>query len=360
MSNLVLVPCPLCNSVEGFNPVNITNLDLHIQKYGELYDGITKSKWQVCGTCGFVHQNPRPSVDDLNRFYLKSKYHTDEIPEAWQTPENYLGFARWYYDDKIIYALKESGLEQGAVFDVGFGMGGVLKLFANRGWQAHGVESDEKLFEYARRKLELDLIREGVLNSQTSVETKVDLIFSNHTFEHIADLHDAMLGLVKVLKPGGFVFTAIPTYYKNRSNLSLQWLNSSHYSIFTHNSLNQLFSYHGLEEVTHTYRGWHKEVDDLWHLARFTGRITDPKTFYEDPGKVRRYVNTINPARSIVYYPIYSNYAGRVQTYEKFKGQIKGYSKHHYLTMLAYYAKMLLTSPKLFVQRVRKKISEVL
>src|SRR5256714_15692404 len=107
MSNLVLVPCPLCNSVEGLNPVNITNLDLHIQKYGELYDGITKSKWQACGTCGFVHQNPRPSVGDLNRFYLKSKYHTDEIPGAWQTPENYLGLPRWDYEDKIIYAVQE-------------------------------------------------------------------------------------------------------------------------------------------------------------------------------------------------------------------------------------------------------------
>jgi SAM-dependent methyltransferase len=364
MSNLVLVPCPLCNGSRGFYPVKNTDLDLHIEKYGDLYSGMTKSNWQACGTCGFLHQNPRPTVESLNQFYLDSKYHTDEIPEAWQTPENYLEFARWYYEEKIDYALKESGLKQGAVFDVGFGLGGVLRLFANRGWRAYGVESDQNSFDYAKKKLELASIQEGVLHAGIDVDTKVDLVFSNHTLEHVANLHDAMIGLTRVLKPGGYVFTAIPTYYKNRSNLSLQWLNSSHYSMFTHNSLNQLFAYHGLEEVTHTYRGWHKEIDDLWHLARFTGKVIDPKAFYESPAEVCRYVNTINPARSIIHYPIYSNYARSVQTYERIKSGIRAGQSPYYVRMLEYYARMLVNSPKLFVvktaQRVRKKISEVL
>jgi len=225
---------------------------------------------------------------------------------------------------------------------VGFGQGGVLRLFADRGWQAYGVESDRTLLNYARNKLELGLIQEGILDSRTKVDAKVDLVFSNHTFEHIADLHEAMAGLRNVLKPGAYVFTAIPTYYKNRSQLSREWMNSSHYSMLTHNSLNQLFSYYGLEEVTHTYRGWHKEIDDLWHLARFTGNVKDPTTFYEDANEVRKYINTINPLRSIVLYPLYSNYHLRVQFYETIKQRGR---------MLRYYAKMLFTSPRRFIQK---------
>lgn len=342
MNRLALIPCPVCRSKKGFYQVNNTSKDLHIAKYGELYADTRKSEWQVCGNCGFVHQNPRPSVEDLNRFYLTSSYHPAEIPEAWQTPDNYLEFARWYYEDKIDFALKHSGLKQGAIFDVGFGHGGVLKLFANRGWQAYGVESDCTLFNFAKDKLGLGLIQEGILDSKTKFDTRVDLVFSNHTFEHIADLHDAMAGLQRVLKPGGYVFTAIPTYYKNRSRLSLEWMNSAHYSMFTHNSLNQLFSQYGLEEVTHTYRGWRKEIDDFWHLARFTGNDKDPTTFYEDANEVRKYINTINPLRSIVFYPLYSGYHHRVRFYEVIKQRMR---------MLRYYAKMLWTSPQQFVHK---------
>ncbi len=316
MSNTTLVPCPICNSLNNFYEVKNTDHDLHIGKYGDLYKGMAKSKWQVCVACGFVHQNPRPSAAALNQFYLDSKYHPATIPEYWQSPESYLAFAQWYYQEKIDYALKHSSLKYGNVFEVGFGQGGALKLF----------------------------------------EKGVDLVFSNHTFEHIADLHDAMIGIQKVLKPGGYVFTAVPTYYKNRSRLSLEWLNCGHYSMFTHKSLNHLFSQYGLEEVTHTYRGWRKEIDDLWHLARFTGRVTDPKVFHENPDKVRTYVNKINPINSIIWYPIYSNYASRVQAYESIKREIKRHPS-------IYYLKMLLGSPQVFVlkaaQRVKRKLSAV-
>jgi SAM-dependent methyltransferase len=359
MSKPVLVPCPICRSEEDFYIANNTDQDLHIRKYGELYAGIEKSQWRVCGNCGFVHQNPRPSVADLNRFYLNSQYHPPEIPEAWQAAENYLEFARWYYDEKIDYALKESGLQQGAVFDIGFGAGGVLKLFADRGWQAYGVESDHMLIDYAKNKLGLGLTKEGILDNRIEISARVDLVFSNHTFEHIADLHDAMIGLRKILKPGGYVFTAVPTYYRNRSRLSLEWMNSSHYSLLTHNSLNQLFSHYGLEEVTHTYRGWRKEIDDLWHVAKFTGTVAEPSTFYEDPRHVRRYVNKINPLRSLICYPVYSDYARRVQIYEAIKRRVTRQPEAHYPRMLWYYTGMLLTSPGQLIRkaahRLRKK-----
>jgi SAM-dependent methyltransferase len=350
MSKLVFLPCPLCKSTDESLTVNNTDQDVHLKKYGELYEGIAKSEWRTCGNCGFVHQNPRPSTDDLNSFYLDSKYHPSDIPDYWQIPENYIQFAAWYYTEKMDYALHHSGLRQGSVFDIGFGQGGVLKLFADRGWQAFGVESDKLFLDYARNQLGLDLIQEGILNAQTEIEKQVDLVFSNHTFEHVADLHDAMSGLQRVLKPGGYVFTAIPTYYKNRSRTSLEWLNSAHYSMFTHNSLNQLFSYYGFEEVAHTYRGWRKEVDDLWHVARFTGRVTDPKTFYENPRKVHRYINIINPINSIIWYPIYSNYARKIQTYES----IKRFTTHC--------LRMLRTSPRQFVhkaaQHLKRKVFE--
>jgi SAM-dependent methyltransferase len=250
-----------------------------------------------------VHQNPRPSIEALNRFYEQSKYHVNPIPEDWQSRAGFTRFAHWYYDEKIQYALQHAGLLTGSVFDIGFGHGGALRVLADRGWRTRGFEPDARLFDFAARTAELTGIQEGLLGSDTDIEPKVDLVFSNHTFEHIVDLHGAMTGITHILRPGGFIFTAIPTYYSNRSRLSLEWMNSAHYSMFTHMSLNNLFARFGLEEVAHTYRGWRKEVDDFWHVARLNGKVVNPEQFYEDPCAVRHYIEVVNPRNSVVHTP---------------------------------------------------------
>ncbi len=350
MSKLKVVACPLCENRSNFKTVNITDQDQHISQYGILYEGITKSEWKVCSNCGFVHQNPRPSIKDLNLFYLNSSYHR-EIPESYllENGKYYIEFARWYYLDKIKYAISMSNLEKaGKVFDIGAGYGGVLKIFSqDLGWQVYGVEPDSYLFDYATNYLGLNSIQNTILDGNIEIDDQVDLVFSNHSFEHFADLDQVMLGIQKILKPGGYVFTAIPTYYKNRSNLSLQWMNAAHYSMFTDKSLNQLFSKYGFEEVTHTYRGWNKEIDDLWHLARFTGVSIEPNLFYECDSKVKNYININNPINSIINYPIYSNYNKKVEVMNVLK---RG------LLFVRCNLKLLFTDPNSALSNIKEKL----
>ena len=304
------LPCPLCGNTGTFVPVKIPDRDDHIAQYGSLYRGKKKSEWKICGTCGFVHQNPRPTIEALNSFYLQAQYREQlPVPEV----ASYAAFARWYYNEKVDYAISLSGLSGGTVFDVGCGYGATLLVFKEKGWNCLGVEADGRCCEYAREKLGLSGITQGVLDSESQPEGGVDLVFSNHAFEHFADLDEVMQGITRILKPGGFVMTAVPTYFENRSRLSKAWMNSAHYSLFTHRSLNQLFSRHGLEEVSHTYRGWRKEVDDLWHIARFTGTRRDPTVFRENARDVSHYMHVVNPVRSFLYAPIYAGHAKRVQ-----------------------------------------------
>jgi SAM-dependent methyltransferase len=307
--NLVLIPCPLCGNAARFLPLRITRADVHIGKYGDLYRGHARSSWQACGECGFVHQNPRPSLQSLTEFYAQGRYHDPELPAS---VERYLEFARWYYEEKVAHAIAASGLAGASVLEVGCGLGGALTLFRERGWTAHGVEPDAERARFAAQALGLQEVRPGLLDASFRLERRVEVAFSNHTFEHIADLDSAMRALVRVLAPGGYVFTAVPTYYSNRSRLSKLWMNSGHYSLFTHRTLNQLFARHGLEEVSHTYRGWRKEIDELWHVARYTGAGGDPRSHYEDPRAVQKYVNIYNPLRSALFAPLYMGHANRV------------------------------------------------
>jgi len=336
--SLVQVPCPLCAARGGLLPVNVPGRDLHIRKYGPLYAGHNASRWAVCGICGFVHQNPRPSVEALNSFYLSSQYH-DPASADWEAGgvERYLEFSEWYYRQKAEWAIAATGLKTGTVFDIGCGYGGALKVFERLGWRCTGVESDKRLHAFATGELGLTRVRNDILRPDLRLDKQVDLVFSNHAFEHFADLPGVMAGIRGILKPGGVVCTIVPTYYCNRSGTSRRWMNSSHYSLFTHRSLNRLFAGHGLSEIQHTYRGWRREIDDLWHLARLDEAPVAAQAQREDPRQVQRYLNVINPLRTIAWSPFYSFYQQRVTA--------------------ASAAKLLLTSPGRFVAKVRRRIA---
>lgn len=327
-----LIPCPLCGQSQHFLPVKVPADDPHLAAYGKLYAGRNISEWKVCGECGFVHQNPRPSAQALNEFYMQASYHS--VPVT-QSGAEHLAFARWYFSEKIAYTIERSGLRGGSVFDIGCGRGGVLKLYEELGYRSYGVEPDSNLANYAAQELGLKGVRQGILDSSFHLPEQVDLVFSNHAFEHFADLDGVMRGVQNILKPGGYLFIAIPTYFKNRSRLSKLWMNSAHYSLFTHRSLDQLMARYGFEQVAHTYSGWKKEVDDLWYLARNTGKAQDPKPYYEDPEQVSRYLHVVNPLRSAVMFPVYSNWAARVRLFNA--------------------ARLLVTSPKAFLGKLSKQ-----
>jgi 2-polyprenyl-3-methyl-5-hydroxy-6-metoxy-1,4-benzoquinol methylase len=285
-----------------------------------------------------VHQNPRPSVEELNRFYLQSQYHAELTGE---NKDAYIRFSRWYFSEKIDFALTHGTLRGGRVFDIGCGQGGVLKVFEERGWKPYGIEPDQTLSDYAMSDLGLTDVKRGTLDRHFELKEKVDLVFSNHAFEHFADLDEVMTGLVNILKPGGYVFIAVPTYCRNKSSHSKRWMNSAHYSLFTHNSLNNLLSRYGFEEVTHTYSGWKKEVDDLWYLGKFSGNRGNPRLYFESPEHVSRYLRLVNPLRSFIFCPIYSNWTARVRAY----------------TLIVNAFRLLFTSPSAFRQKVFARVT---
>ena len=317
---LITVPCPLCGQSNEFIDVEVSNTDVHIQKYGSLYSGQTRSQWKVCGQCGFIHQNPRPSIEAINEYYSQSKYHIDS-DEC--NVEEHLRFSKWYFTEKIEFAISHSHLTNGGVFDIGCGRGGVLKLFEERGWKSYGLEPDENLARFAINKMGLSGVLQGMLDSNFKLGEKVNLVFTNHAFEHFADLDEVIKGVLNILELEGYLFIAIPTYFRNRSSLSKAWMNSAHYSLFTHHSLNNMLCKYGFEEVTHTYSGWNKEIDDLWYIAKYTGQKTNPGEYYENPQTVSRYIGIINPLRSLFFFPVYSNWAMRVRCWNFFMNAIK-------------------------------------
>lgn len=333
---LVFVPCPLCGGTERFIDVKVPGGDTHLAGYGDIYAGRRRSEWKICGACGFVHQNPRPSTTALDRYYLTASYRQQRVlPPV----EAYRLFAEWYYGDKVRYVESVTGVSRGTVMDVGCGYGAALAVFAARGWRALGLEADAPCCEYARAELGLDGVQNGLLDENAQPPGAVDVVFSNHAFEHVADLDQVMKGVVRLLKPGGFLVTVVPTYYSNRSSLSKRWMNSAHYSLFTDRSLSRLCAKYGLETVAHTYRGWRTEIDELWHVARYAQHSGIEASYHEDGQLVDRYLRITNPLRSAIFFPLYAYHSERRQLLEK----------------PTYALKLLFRSPSTFVSKVMQR-----
>jgi 2-polyprenyl-3-methyl-5-hydroxy-6-metoxy-1,4-benzoquinol methylase len=308
MAQLEAIPCPLCAESSHFLTVEIPDDDGNIRGYGEIYAGLAKSTWKICGRCGFVHQNPRPSTATLDAYYLAGQYH----PHARERdPDELVAINTSAYADEIAFALEHAGLQAGKVFDIGCGYGVALKLWADRGFDPYGVEPDRALFEFGQRHYGLRNTQQRVLDDTIDVRG-IDLAFSHHALEHVADLASMMRGLVKIMRPGGHVFTALPTYRRNRTTMSKLWMNSAHYSLFTVTSFDQLLARYGFRQVAHRYERWASTPDQFGHLARFEGAPLDPTQFYEDPEEVQHYLRVTNPLRSVAFYPLHGGYRARV------------------------------------------------
>ena len=307
-SKIILVSCPLCDEAKAFLPVKIPSGDQHIETYGDLYEGVKESEWKVCGSCGFVHQNPRPSKQALNDFYLQSKYHKRHEPDLKILTKEYKNAYR-----PDIGFLKETlpslFAKKGRVLDVGCGYGFALHELSQEGLEPVGIEPDEVRAEFAKTALNLPNIQRGIMTTDTRFDKKVDLIFSHHAFEHIADFDDVFAGLENVVEMGGYFFASVPTYRDNRSVMSKVYLNSGHYSSFSHKSFARLLAKHGYEYVAHRYYNGIglRLTDDLLIIAKkVSSSPIDDSKFAEQPVEVQRYVNVVNPMRALAFLPAYA------------------------------------------------------
>lgn len=83
------------------------------------------------------------------------------------------------YSDFIKRIIKERGIKNPSIFDIGCGTGRMIKYFKN--WKCHGIDSSEEMVKIAQEKNKKAFISVGKFNSK--IEGKFDIIIS--TFDTI-------------------------------------------------------------------------------------------------------------------------------------------------------------------------------
>lgn len=98
------------------------------------------------------------------------------------------------------------GLRTGqSVLDVGCGTGAFLRLAADRGALAHGIDASESLVEVARARVPEADLRVGEMESLPFEDHSFDLVTGFNSFFFAADMNAALREAGRVARPGGAV-----------------------------------------------------------------------------------------------------------------------------------------------------------
>ncbi len=164
-----------------------------------------------CLSCGHVYTDSRYSDEAIRRFYEKNVYWSEVT---------YANKETCYYRrenialPKVEYAEKQVGEGQGRLWlDVGAGIGDMVSVAKERGWQAVGLELSETSVAFAQETFDV------VLHSQTLEEYLVQrpevmgraaMVSLIGVLEHVVDPMGLLAQAHKVLMPGGAVMIQVP------------------------------------------------------------------------------------------------------------------------------------------------------
>lgn len=150
--------------------------------------------------------DPQPKGADLSRYYESEDYisHTDSKRSL---------FEKMYHWVKS-YALRQklqliNGLcsLKGNLLDIGAGTGEFLLTAKEGGWNAKGLEPNEKARSIAENK------GISIAESLDSLpDNSFDVITMWHVLEHVPDLDAQIKTLKRLLKPDGAIVIAVPNY----------------------------------------------------------------------------------------------------------------------------------------------------
>ncbi len=212
-----------------------------------------------CSACGQIYLTPRPEAHELDRYYpsdyISYPIAIDDEPSAYRRWDRAYGVHK-----RCREVIRRAG-GPGRLLDVGCATGIFLHAMQRRGWEACGVEPSAYAAQYARSRLNLDVVQ-GFLEDAAFPGENFDLVTMWDVLEHVPDPGATLAEVSRVLKPGGWLVLSLPNPESwERALFGRCWAGwdvPRHFHLFTRRVLARQLERAGLrlEEVT-SFTGRH-------------------------------------------------------------------------------------------------------
>lgn len=212
-----------------------------------------------CETCGFIHIDPVPSKDDLEKVY-REEYYTEEKP---QFIERVIEDLKWWntvYDDRYEFLESRLDKKRRKILDIGCGPGYFLKRGLERGWKCFGVEPSKQASSHAK-SLGVEVINAFFDDSTAAaIKESFDAVHLSEVLEHVPDPAEVLKKASGLLNKGGILCCVVPNDFSpvqkvltGRLNFSPYWLAPPHHiNYFSFSSLSGLMKKTGLKVIDKT------------------------------------------------------------------------------------------------------------
>jgi SAM-dependent methyltransferase len=200
--------------------------------------------------------------------------------------------------EKILGFVRNPGLgtrrfQQGFVYEVGCGAGGILDCFRAHGCRVRGIDLGTEYLDYGRRVHGLDL-RVGSI-FEDPLETAPDLVVYSHVLEHVLDPVAELRAVAEHLSPAGLLYVEVPGVahlmqsYQRDLLLYLQSAHTYHFTLTTLRNVARQGGFelvHGNETIEALFcrsdlpRSEALWVDDYRCVRDFLDRLEQRRKFY--------------------------------------------------------------------------------
>lgn len=158
-----------------------------------------------CDHCGLRYVNPQPTEGFFKRYYSRD-YYDGGYEDGYK---DYLGNeAEFAVDwekriDELEEMVDKNNLDRN-ILEIGCGPGMFLKRLADRGWKCTGIEFSDWASDYARNRLELNIITGDIFDFK-SENDQFDVVIMWDTIEHLRKPRATLEEIRRILKQNGIL-----------------------------------------------------------------------------------------------------------------------------------------------------------